>query len=209
MMKSDIGKVINSRQSNMNDEKETVEIIMRIKRGEEGAFADLVNRYRRQVAAAAYRIVGDYDDAADITQMVFMKTSQNIDKYDENRRFYTWLYRITINASIDYLRKHRRHKHEQLDVVGSNDGSDRGNPERNIRADRLREHIRDAAEKLNRRQKAAFILRDIEGHDVIDVAGIMNMPEATVRWYLHRARSRIRKELIRKCPHLLRAVGII
>jgi len=190
------------------DELEVKNIINRIRRGEERAFSELVDRYRNQVAALAYKMVGDYDEAADITQNVFVKTAQNLWRYDENKRFYTWLYRITVNASIDYMRKHRRHRHEPLENIRETVQNHRDNPENNLRNTQLREYIEDATERLNGKQKSAFILRDIEGCQIDDVADIMDMPEATVRWYLHRARQKIRKDLLRRCPGLLIALGI-
>lgn len=190
------------------DELEVKEIIRRIKRGDKRAFAELVDRYRNQVAALAYKMVGDYDEAADITQNVFLKTSQNIWRYDESKRFYTWLYRITVNASIDYMRKHRRHRHEPLENAYDTAESHRDNPESRFRTNQLREYIEAAAERLNGKQKSAFVLRDLEGCHIDDVANIMDMPEATVRWYLHRARQKIKKDLLRRCPSLLIALGI-
>ena len=190
------------------DETEVKEIIQRVKKGESRAFGELVDRYRNQIAALAYKMVGDYDEAADITQNVFVKTSQNIWRYDESKRFYTWLYRITVNASIDYMRKHRRHRHEPLDNVRETVENHRDNPEDNYRSSRLREYITAATERLNGKQRSAFVLRDIEGCQIDDVASIMDMPEATVRWYLHRARQKIRKDLLRRCPGLLVAIGI-
>lgn len=190
------------------DELEVKAIIRKVKNGDKKAFAELVERYRNQVAALAYKMVGDYDEAADIMQNVFVKTSQNIWRYDEDKRFYTWLYRITVNASIDYMRKHRRHKHEPLENVYETAENHRDNPEDNFRTGQLREHLKAATEKLNGKQKSAFILRDIEGCHIDDVANIMEMPEATVRWYLHRARQKIRKDLLRRCPGLLIALGI-
>ncbi len=190
------------------DELEVKEIIRRIKTGDKKAFGELVDRYRNQVAALAYKMVGDYDEAADITQNVFVKTSQNIWRYDEDKRFYTWLYRITVNASIDYMRKHRRHKHEPLENVRDTAETQKDNPESHYQKSQLREYITAATERLNSKQKSAFILRDIEGCQIDDVADIMNMPEATVRWYLHRARQKIKNDLLRRCPGLLIAIGI-
>jgi len=190
------------------DEREVKEIIRRIKAGDKRAFAELIDRYRNQVAALAYKMVGDYDEAADITQNVFVKTSQNIWRYDESKRFYTWLYRITVNASIDYMRKHRRHRHEPLENVFETAENHRDNPENHFRANQLREYLHAATERLNGKQKSAFVLRDIEGCHIDDVANIMEMPEATVRWYLHRARQKIKKDLLRRCPGLLIALGI-
>ncbi|TET97330.1 MAG: hypothetical protein E3J26_00200 [Candidatus Zixiibacteriota bacterium] len=73
---------------------------------------------------------------------------------------------------------------------------------------RIDSHNQQAAKPLNMKQRSAFMLREVEGCKIDDVADVMEMPEATVRWYLHRARSKIRKELARQCPHLLLLLGI-
>ncbi len=86
--------------------------------------------------------------------------------------------------------------------------SSRSSPEFAYQKQQLRDFMDEAAGQLNEKQRTAFTLRDIEGCKVDDVAQIMDMPEATVRWYLHRARSRIRKELLRRCPHLLALMGL-
>ncbi len=188
-------------------ERETREIIRRVKGGEEKAFSELVRLYYNQVAALAYKMVGDYDEAADIAQNVFVKTSRNIWRYDETKKFYTWLYRITVNASIDYMRKHNRHNHESIDNIRETADDKIDTPEIDYRRGMLRQYIDEAASSLNDKQRSAFMLRDVDGCHINDVANIMNMPEATVRWYLHRARAKIKKELIKKCPQLLLAMG--
>jgi RNA polymerase sigma-70 factor (ECF subfamily) len=188
-------------------EQETKEIIARIKKGDKNAFSELVRLYRNQVASLAYKMVGDYDEAADITQNVFVKTSRNIWRYDESKKFYTWLYRITVNASIDYMRKHHRYHHESIDNIPEKADDKHDTPEVSFQRDRLRQYIDEAAGFLNDKQRSAFMLRDVDGCHIDDVANIMNMPEATVRWYLHRARAKIRKELLKKCPQLLITLG--
>ncbi|MFQ5454031.1 MAG: RNA polymerase sigma factor, partial [Candidatus Zixiibacteriota bacterium] len=179
-----------------------------IKRGNKLAFTELVKQYRNQVASIAFKMVNDYDEAADITQIVFVKMSNNIWRYDESKKFYTWLYRITINAAIDYIRKHKRHRHEPLENIHETMENSKLNPELSLRRQQINGYIKQATESLNDKQRSAFILRDMEGCKIDDVANIMNMPEATVRWYLHRARNKIRKELSRKCPQLLLLFGI-
>jgi RNA polymerase sigma-70 factor (ECF subfamily) len=153
-------------------------------------------------------MVKDRDEAADVAQNVFVKVAANIWRFDERKKFYTWLYRITANASIDHIRKHQRHKHEPLESFHDLSDDFRVGPEFTFLRDQLREHVAEATEMLNDKQRSAFLLRDVKGCNVDDVANIMNMPEATVRWYLHRARNRIRKELTRRCPHLLMLMGI-
>lgn len=190
------------------NEDHTRQLVRQIKHGSRNAFTDLVHLYRNQVAALAFKMVGDYDEAADITQNVFVKMSNNIWRYDENKKFYTWLYRIVVNASIDHMRKHRRHRHEPLENFHETIESPGGSPESFYRRRQIDRFIRQAADSLNEKQRSAFMLRDVEGCKIDDVAEIMEMPEATVRWYLHRARIRIRKELVRKCPQLLLLLGI-
>jgi len=190
-----------------DDDIKVKKIISRIKAGDNRAFTELVKRYRNQVASLAYKMVNDYDEAADITQDVFVKMSKNIWRYDEKKKFYTWLYRITVNASIDYIRKHNRHRHEPLEEVYNYKDEDQTGPDDNYHRWQIDNYIKKATDSLNDKQRSAFMLRDVEGCKIGDVANIMNMPEATVRWYLHRARTKIRQELSRKCPHLLMLFG--
>ncbi len=190
------------------NELEVKALIREVKKGSQQAFTDLVRRYYNQVAALAYKMVNDYDEAADITQNVFVKMSKNIWRYDEKKKFYTWLYRITVNASIDYIRKHHRHRHEPLDNVYHFAEDEQGGPEKVFQRNQIGDYIEEAAQTLTDKQRAAFLLRDVEGCRIDDVANMMGMPEATVRWYLHRARSKIRRNLSRRCPHLLMLLGI-
>lgn len=190
------------------DEREVRQLVAAIKQGHQESYARLVQKYRSQVGALAYKVVGDYDEAADITQNVFVKMASNIWRYDESKKFYTWLYRITVNASIDHLRKTRRHRHEQLENIHDLVESRVAGPDAALRSQQIDSYIREAANTLSDKQRSAFFLRDVEGCRVDDVATIMNMPEATVRWYLHRARAKIRRELVRRCPQLLLILGI-
>ena len=190
------------------DEDEIKSLIAEYKRGNKRAFTDIVRMYRGQVVALAYKMTRDSDEAADIAQNVFVKMAKNIWRYDPKKKFYTWLYRITVNATIDHIRKHQRHRHEPLENYPDIRESLRVSPDYRYRTHQLRTYMNEAASTLNDKQRTAFLLRDIEGCRVDDVANIMNMPEATVRWYLHRARARIRKELLRRCPHLLAMMGV-
>ena len=191
-----------------DDESRVKSLVADYKRGNKDAFAEILALYRNQVVSLAYKMTRDYDEAADISQSVFVKMSRNIWRYDPRKKFYTWLYRITVNASIDHIRKYRRHHHESLDNFHDLKEKSHLSPEFTYRRQQLKGHIEQAANSLNQKQRSAFLLRDVQGCRVDDVANIMNMPEATVRWYLHRARARIRKELNRRCPHLLVLMGV-
>jgi RNA polymerase sigma-70 factor (ECF subfamily) len=105
------------------------------------------------------------------------------------------------------MRKHHRHQHESIENVKERADDRLDTPEITYQRNRLRQYIDEAAESLNEKQRSAFMLRDVKGCNIDDVANIMNMPEATVRWYLHRARTKIKKELMKKCPQLLIGMG--
>jgi len=190
------------------EDKELLEIIERAKGGDQSAFQKIVDKYKTQVASIAYKMVGDYEDAKDISQIVFVKTYQNLVNFDTTKRLSTWLYRITINASIDFIRKHKKHKHELLDNIFGELREKKQDVEKIYQRSLIKWAIKDSMEALNPRQKAVFVLRDLEGLDIKEVAQITGMPQATVRWYLHRARSKLRSELTKHHPQLLKKMGI-
>lgn len=190
------------------DDSRVLEIIERIQRGDEAAFEELVRTYRTQVAGIAYKIVGDYDDAKDITQMVFVKLYHNLKRYDPSKKFTTWLYRIATNASIDFVRKFKKQKFELLEDTWGVSESPEASPADQLAQKMLKEFILKSADRLNYKQRTAFVLRDVDGLDIAEVARIMDMPQATVRWYLHRARARLRTEIRRRYPHLLSQLGV-
>jgi len=189
-------------------EADTKQIIKKIRSGHKELFSKLVDRYRNQVAGIAFKMVGDYDDAKDITQMVFVKTFYNLERFDPSKRFSTWLYRIAVNASIDYVRKFRKHKFEELDDIKESKELSARNPEQLFQLKELKSYVMTAAERLNEKQRDAFIYKDVKGLEIDEIAGIMGMPQATVRWYLHRARKRIRNDLQKRYPGVLRKLGI-
>ncbi len=190
------------------DETEVKEIIRQIQAGKTHLFKELTDRYRSQVAGIAYKMVGDYDDAKDISQMVFVKTFYNIKRFDLTKRFSTWLYRIAVNASIDYIRKFKKHKFEELEDSGDPGLRTSTTPEQTYQLKELREFVLDSAKKLNEKQYTAFVLKDLEGLDIDEIAQIMGMPQATVRWYLHRARKKLRGDLRRRFGPILSKMGI-
>jgi len=184
-------------------EKEIQDIIVRAQNGNQDAFQKLVERFRSQVVGVAFKMVGDYEDAKDISQLVFVKTYQNLHRFEIGKKFSTWLYRITINASIDFLRKYRRYKHESVEDNLHELKETKGDAEEVYRRGLIRAAIEKSLERLSFKQKSVFVLRDLEGLDIKSVSQVMAMPQATVRWYLHRARSKIRQELQKNYPHIL------
>lgn len=197
-----------SDEARERQEADTKRIIAEIQAGRKELYSELVDRYRNQVAGIAYKMVGDYDDAKDITQMVFVKTYYNLERFDTTKRFSTWLYRIAVNASIDYVRKFRKHKYEELDDIKESKEVNIKNPEQLFQLKELKNYVMEAAEKLNDKQRIAFINKDVKGLSIDEISSIMGMPQATVRWYLHRARKKIRTDLQRRYPDTLAKLGL-
>jgi RNA polymerase sigma-70 factor (ECF subfamily) len=186
-----------------SEDPQVLALIARVKQKDEAAFKELVERYKTQVAGLAFKMVGDYEDAKDISQIVFVKTFYNLKSFDPKKKFSTWLFRITVNAAIDYWRRYKKHKHEDLEEA---EGTPIGvglSPEAVYFRKDASERIKKALEVLSPKQRSIFVLRDMEGLDITEVATIMNMPQVTVRWYLHRSRIKLRSELARR----LRAAG--
>jgi RNA polymerase sigma-70 factor (ECF subfamily) len=192
----------------VKEEQELLDIIKKAQQGDEEAFQKIVQKYKAQVAGIAYRMIGDYEDAKDISQMVFVKIYQNLNRFDTSKKLSTWLYRITINASIDFIRKFRKHKFEVLDNIIGQLKEKKNDVEKVYQRGLVRLAINDALDSLNPKQRSVFVLRDLEGLDIKEVAQITGMPQATVRWYLHRARAKLRDELIKHHPNILEKAGI-
>ena len=195
--------------SDLDELEEERGLIDKAKRGDQLSFKKIVEKYKSQVGSLAYRMVGDYEDAKDITQNVFVKIYQNLKRFDTKRKFSTWLYRIAMNASIDFLRKYRRHKIDHLDDLIGQLSNAKGNTEKVFNDTLIRWSVKDVLDSLSAKQKAVFVLRDLEGLDIKEVAQITGMPQATVRWYLHRARAKLKAELIKRHPSVLKRIGVI
>ncbi|MBM3325683.1 MAG: sigma-70 family RNA polymerase sigma factor [Calditrichaeota bacterium] len=181
------------------------ELIERSQSGDESAFAELVERYTTRVASISYQVLGNYEDARDVAQEVFVKLYRGIASFDPQKKFFTWLYRLTVNASIDYLRtKKRRSVESSLDERSEqyinipNPDVDLASSE--VERQELRRLICNIADRLNPRQREAFIKCDLEGFTADEVAELLDCPKVTLRWYLHEARKKIRKTLVEEHP---------
>ena len=97
------------------------ELIVKAIAGREEGFEELVRRYQRPITTYVYRMVGNYDAALDVTQEVFIKVYNSMSRYSSEYKFSTWLYKISHNAAIDYLRRHRAN--EQSLEAENSDGT--------------------------------------------------------------------------------------
>ncbi len=182
------------------------QLVAACKAGDGQAFQHLARRYESRVFNHCLRMVNDEQESADLTQEVFLKVYRNIRNYEQTYAFYTWVYRITVNCCIDYLRRKKR-RHASLTLsLDKPEGPGAPNREREIPDDtfgpervmanaELRDTLNAAIAQLSDKLRAIIILKEIEGFSYDDIADILDCSRGTVKSRLFRARERL-KELL-------------
>ncbi len=181
-------------------------LVARALKGDESAFAELLERFRRPVFSLIYRMIGDREQAEDLAQEAFVKAFNNLDSYNPNYRFSSWLFKIANNHAIDHLRRARlptvsihgsphavnaEREEETRIVLEAHDES----PEQEIMALELGSEIEQAIARLRPEYRTAVILRHVESRAYEEIAEIMDVPIGTVKTFLHRARAELRTAL--------------
>jgi RNA polymerase sigma-70 factor (ECF subfamily) len=159
--------------------RDELQLIRAAASGDRRAFGELVLVKREQVVRAAFQITGDMDDAMDVAQGVFLKLWQGLESFDPDRRFDTWLYRITVNAAIDTLRARgpRGFIQPMPDEHADLQSADASQAEEAVDLKRLQQAFSRLAARLAPKQRAAFVLREIEGLPTSEVARVMGVAE--------------------------------
>ena len=171
------------------------ELVRRFKAGEEQAFSELVRRHQGRLYGLAMRMVRESDDAADICQDVFVKAYQSLGSFREDSSVFTWLYRITLNYSVNHLR--RKRLRESIAVnMGFGWLMDREvGPERGLARDDVGAAVAQAVAKLPPRQRAVFVLRQYEGLSHEEIAQTLSRSVGAVKANYFHAVKRLQREL--------------
>jgi len=151
--------------------------------GDTRAFTTLVERYYKVLFNIALRMVNDYEDARDITQATFLKAYSKLDTYDPKHKFFSWIYRITVNESLNLLG--RRKPHELLD---HDLASTQRNPEEEYEKQRVGAAIQTALMRLTPQQRQVVILRHFQALSYREMSSVLGIPEKTVKSRLYSAR---------------------
>ena len=173
--------------------------------GDEEAFRLLVQRYQKKLFSVAFGMVHHAEDALDIIQDAFLKAHRNLPNFQGNSSFYTWIYRITVNLCIDFLRKetkhqaldyddtlhHETHQPENAPIGGSAPAS----PSDALKNKELGQQIWSAIQRLSENHRSVILLREIEGMSYEEIAQTLQCSKGTVMSRLHHARSHLRKFL--------------
>ena len=193
----------------MRDDLDLIDRIRAAAAGDRRAFEEIVLAKRERVVRTAYQIVGDLEDARDVAQGVFLRLWRALQRFDLERRFDTWLYRITVNAAIDFLRERGPRGFLQPLPDEAGDRIADSAPGADAAADlaALQRVFLRLAARLAPKQRAAFVLKEIEGLETAEVARILGVTESTVRNHLLQARRFLREAMIREYPDLVPGGG--
>lgn len=174
------------------------ELIAKSISGREDSFEELVRRYQRPITNYVYRMLGNYDASLDVTQEIFIKVYNSMARYSSEYKFSTWLYKISHNAAIDYMRRHS--VREQSLEIENEDGvyqvqfeSKRLSPEQERERSEWREEIDTVVKRLPTGYRELIILRHTQDMSYDEIAEITNLPLGTVKNRLFRAREMMRE----------------
>lgn len=167
------------------------DLIRGAQRGEEAAFAELVHRHEERAMRVALALIANREDARDLAQEAFLRVFRNLERFDFQHEFTTWLYRIVTNLAIDLLRKRRpamstsaQEEEADLDLADPEGPA----PSHSMEQMETAERVRACIDRLAPHFRSVMILRELEGLPCTEIARIVGTTHVTVRWRLHRGR---------------------
>ncbi|MEP7058192.1 MAG: sigma-70 family RNA polymerase sigma factor [Caldimonas sp.] len=175
------------------DEDSDEALLERFRQGDRGAFTELVIRYQRPIYNASYWVVRKAEDANDVAQIVFLKVMERIDDYDPRYKFFSWIYRIAVNESLNLLRRNGRTDEfdEELDVAGP----EHDTPEARLGELEISSRIRSTLMTMSTNDRTVIMLRHFSECSYEEIGQILELDEKTVKSRLFEARQRLRELL--------------
>ncbi len=183
------------------------ELVERVQKDDEAAFRELFDRYHRRAFAVAFGVVKNKQDALDIVQEAFIKVHRHIGNFQGSSSFYTWLYRIVMNLSIDQVRRTKKGRNLDYDDRVGRDAGDvagdgallpkilDGNPGKTMLRRELAEAIQAALDELPEYHRAVILLREVQGLSYEEMASVLKVPKGTIMSRLHHARNKMKASL--------------
>ena len=177
---------------------EDARLVARAREGDREAFSELVRRYHERIFNTVYALVGDRDDADDLTQEVFLKAYRSLSGFRGQSRFYTWLYRIGVNRCLDWMKSRNRRRDLSLEREGWDGFEDPvggTRPEASdarVQRGELQTILKRALETLAPEYRSAVVLREIDGLAYEEIACVLGCSVGTVKSRLFRARMKLR-----------------
>jgi RNA polymerase sigma-70 factor (ECF subfamily) len=157
----------------------------------------LIREYQRPVYNAAYRVLGNPDDAADATQAAFLKAFENLGSYDPRYKFFSWIYRIAVNESINQVKRNRKLEPMVEEPTSYDNGPDAG-----AEGGDLSRCIQDGLMALSDDYRTVVVLRHFSDLSYREISAILEIPEKTVKSRLYSARQSMKEGLVASGIHL-------
>ncbi len=172
------------------------ECVRRVQRGDTGCFEILVKRHQKATFNLIYRLLGDYDEAAEVAQEVFLSAYKSIKQFRGQANFSTWLYRIAFNHASTRrkslkLAEQRYVPLDNTDIVGENPID----PAKSAEQKEIQQRVQQALNSLDKEEAMVILLRDLQDVPYDEVAAILGIPMGTVKSRLHRARQSLKVRL--------------
>jgi RNA polymerase sigma-70 factor (ECF subfamily) len=198
-----IGKTLTATPERQQEADADWEVVKKVQAGDVAAFDALILKYRQRVYSVVYNLCANREDGADLTQSTFIKAFQSINRFQGQSSFFTWLYRIAVNATLTHLRKNRLRTFFSFERIIEEDKSseiidaltDKTGADRVLFVKELQEKLNEALQKLSINHRMVVTLFEIDGLSHNEIAEIMGCSVGTVRSRLHYAKQLLQAEL--------------
>jgi RNA polymerase sigma-70 factor (ECF subfamily) len=176
----------------MEAEKEDLLLVKECLEGNGRSYDVIVEKYYKVVFRLAVKFVKGYDDAEEITQMVFVKAYENLRNFNPKYKFFSWLYRITINESLNF-EKRKKHNEELSEEMRSDDSE----PGSITESNELSSNIRNALMEIDIMYRIPVVLKHFMGYSYKELSSLLDIPEKTVKSRLFSGRQMLKDILIK------------
>jgi RNA polymerase sigma-70 factor (ECF subfamily) len=194
-----VGTAVGVADARVGSEDSDLRLVERVKAGDQAAYSSLVHKYKGRIYSVIYNMTSNREDANDLAQETFIKAFRSLDRFRGRSQFFTWLYRIAVNATLSHLKKNRlRHffnyedlqeetaNAEWLEAMTSASRSDRP-----VFLRELQEKLNEALQQLSPKHRAVVVLFEVEGMSHEEIAEILKVSTGTVRSRLHYAKQQL------------------
>ena len=174
-------------------------LVRRTRRGDLEAYDELIRRHQERIYATIYHMTANHEDANDLAQESFIKAFQALKSFKGGSSFYTWLYRIAVNKTINFLKQRKKRQHMSLNDIDFNAEHDpdlmalisEQTPRRAAGLTELQEKLNEALLKLSEHHRLVVVLHDVQGLSHEEIAKVMECNVGTVRSRLFYARQQM------------------
>lgn len=198
------GEVVNAKSApEVLPEPGDEELVLKAQQGDVHAFDELVQLYQGKIYGLVYNMTSNREDAEDLVQEVFVKAFHALPRFKGKSSFYTWLYRIAVNKTINYRKKRNRQRAMSLDQFDNeiklddvyHDLTSKGSPLRSLSLSELQKKLNEAMQNLSEKHRTVVVLHDMQGVPHEEIAKMVGASVGTIRSRLFYARRQLQVEL--------------